>query len=289
MHLCTSADLANTPWAFASLNCLDAPMLTAIAASAITKVSTLDLYALTAVLDVLAHSSSAHALDKEADMMVASTRCLLFRMLRRHVAGFLRQLPAALQSFNLNAYSRCLVALRVASLGAVGTELLLNWVGVETPPLAFSMRAQEFLRIGEDEYMRSSKKGSGASSYASWHVHRVPPCADSDVQPVVGELKRRSGLLPEEEVVGQRVLESPGALRAVRLTTTSPHTDRRLCSEIRLLEDVRMALNLASSHGIHELTGEVNLQVSRPPCLSCAGAIVQFRLLHPKISFGVGF
>jgi len=289
----SAADLANTAWAFASMSCLDAPLLTAISAAAIVKISNLDLYASVAILDVLTPETNSSVSDQATEVITKSFRCSLLRLVRRRVAAFVRELPTALGSSDLTSYPQCLVALRVASLGAVGTELLLNWMEVRKPPSAFSEHAEQFLSVAHTTETRRSKKGVGAASYVKWCVRRVPSCQgnvpQSEASLCEGELFRRNGLLLEEEHDGQRVLDLPGSLRAVRLTTTSPHTDRRLCSEIRLLEDVRIALNQASPDGMEELAGEVNLQISRPPCLSCACAIVQFRLLFPKIAFGVGF
>merc|ERR1719329_1099620 len=90
--------------------------------------------------------------------------------------------------------------------------------------------------------------------------------------------------------------------RHVRLTSTNPHTDRRFCSEIRLLGDLQRDWSASWGEGPTSkvfdepghtwndaVAGEVVMYVSRPPCLSCLGAILQFKSIYPNVALHVGF
>lgn len=181
-----------------------------------------------------------------------------------------------------DAYPRYIVGLRAASLGHLGTHVILGWLGVPVPASCFTRRATQLLarhaareRRWEE---RSRGRGSGAEAWsvATWR-------AENGAEALRGALLRRNGL-PRGADAMPRLLEAPGALRAVRLTSSSPHTDRRLCGEIQLLETLRARFEQGSV-----ASGEIRLHVTKPPCLSCVGAIVQFRRLFPGVVLAVSF
>merc|ERR1712070_682791 len=82
--------------------------------------------------------------------------------------------------------------------------------------------------------------------------------------------------------LGKHVCDVQVAQPLVAVQFARNRIDRRACSEFRLLGQLATLSGKAPR-------GNVRLFISRAPCISCIGVMVQFRRLCPGIALTVGF
>ncbi|CAE8712248.1 unnamed protein product [Polarella glacialis] len=219
--------------------------------------------------------------------------------LRRRIASLARQLPSALADPRPEVYPKLLSDLRAATLGHQGSRLLLRWLGVGLPGDSFARRANLIIRNAGAPV--SMGEAEVTHCFAEWQVGNK--WDDAALQ---GALLRRNG---QPEVTAEVAAQAPTTttttaaaatttttaaaaakttaaattttmIRPVRLTDASYFVDRRLCSEFQVLRELSLKLKLLP---------EVSLMISRPPCVSCVGALLQFRRLFPNVHLSAGF
>eukprot|EP00933_Yihiella_yeosuensis_P040250 TRINITY_DN34511_c0_g1_i3.p1 TRINITY_DN34511_c0_g1~~TRINITY_DN34511_c0_g1_i3.p1 ORF type:complete len:347 (+),score=31.75 TRINITY_DN34511_c0_g1_i3:754-1794(+) len=273
----SSQDLAGTVWAFAKVSMLDEPLISGIARSALTRIRDIELNSLIAISDALLRTD-------------VSSQCKEITVeLRRRVASLARRLPSTLEDESREAYPRLMSNLRTATLGIQGSGLLLTWADIPSLPEEIDGFHSRATRTISGLGRTSSRSTSEAThSFAEWNVRNVLKSTRLN-----GAMIRTSG----NQDAALKVTQMP--LRPVRLTASSYFIDRRLCSEFQLLSALTNEMLTLTEDGssstpfppvpLHIIDGNVSLMVSRPPCVSCLGALVQFKRLFPEVDFSVGF
>eukprot|EP00746_Dinoflagellata_sp_MGD_P144459 gnl/MRDRNA2_/MRDRNA2_77197_c0_seq1.p1 gnl/MRDRNA2_/MRDRNA2_77197_c0~~gnl/MRDRNA2_/MRDRNA2_77197_c0_seq1.p1 ORF type:complete len:190 (+),score=26.86 gnl/MRDRNA2_/MRDRNA2_77197_c0_seq1:323-892(+) len=176
----------------------------------------------------------------------------------------------------------------------MGSSFLLEELGFACVSRSFALRAAHVISPAKSESLLGLREpaidNSGAlgnaCSLAEYHV--TLPCTET--QPLLqldGSLLRKNGFSDRArqsvDIFGERVHGTQVAaqmLHAVRFARN--RIDRRACSEFRLLCQLA-ALEPARP------SGTVQLFISRAPCISCIGAMIQFQRLCPDIALLVGF
>lgn len=293
-------DLANLAWSFAYFVKAHCPLLASISSSAIPRISDFEAQNLSTIAWSFAeldgedipflHSISASVLRLRVlpPQSVASLadRCftvqcheLLFCRLVKLVDRFFELMPRQIDGWRDGSYQRFVSSFGVGNFGAVGTRLLYERLGVVVPDDNFYNRALQHMprpgRMMGDLY---SSHGCGplfvrvrVLSYAEYEF-RFPGRAG-----VAGSL-RGKGVYENGQTAGTRWLvpvQPPSC----------PFADRGTCSEFRMLTALceglaRAGLGPGSGQFV---TGSLAVWVSGPCCVSCVGAVAQFKLLFPGI------
>ncbi|CAE8608056.1 unnamed protein product [Polarella glacialis] len=245
--------------------------------------------------------------------------------LRRRIASLARQLPSALADPRPEVYPKLLSDLRAATLGHQGSRLLLGWLGVGLPGDSFARRANLIIRNAGAPV--SMGEAEVTHCFAEWHIGNK--WDDAALQGALLRRNGQPEVTVEVAAQAPTTTAATAAaataaaakttaaattttlIRPVRLTDASYFVDRRLCSEFQVLRELSLKLKLLSemtpeetswkdnnknnnnnsnnNAATHDLHGQVSLMISRPPCVSCVGALLQFRRLFPNVHLSAGF
>lgn len=233
-----------------------APLIAAIAAAAIPKISEIEPQSLPGLVDL--------------EMQGADELSVWLGRLIDQAFAALSSVP-----YSHAAYSECLHHLRIDGFGLLGTQWLLRRIGVGDAGPEFAACAWERLgnlhsRLGPTMGKRAVGKG--------FEQRRVLCFADFELH-VHG--KSLAGAVAFESGATAGV---PGPLRATSLPVT-PLTNRALCSEFQALCEIhaRASREVAGVTDLSEAAGRVRLFVTSPFCASCVGALQQLQLLMPRV------
>jgi len=163
----------------------------------------------------------------------------------------------------------------VGSLGAVGTQMLLQRAGIA---------AAVGVEPGHSRALASALRGAprpGPGTVLCLAAYRLSSGGRPAVAGTV--LRRNRGASPG---ASPPVGAAPTLLQAVQLPGRRP-VDRQACAEFRALSELAAGIaGLGGGLGA-PTTGSVRLHVTEPPCLSCLGALLQFSRAHPGVDLSV--
>lgn len=294
-------DLANTAWAVANLRVRDGPLMQSISSQVGRKIATFEgsdfsttAWAFSAL--GLDHEELQNAISSEVLKKISSLGAqqlgtlvdlglpchdAVARRLEDVVSHFLLGIPSSITGFRQGEYARHVELFEVDNFGSVGDRHLLTYRGVLDPDAAFRVRAKARVLEHNQQHLRSWWRTEGL-------LHaRVLSYAEFDLAPGHGGPALFGHRFQQNGYHGSR--ESDEYI----LPTTLPfnhNVDRGLCSEYQLLARLCSEVIGTAANGFVVLantTGAVQLYVSGAPCLSCIGAMCQFGLLLPRVSFGV--
>jgi len=271
--------LARCAWAYRILAVPSPGLTEAISIEAAKKLDDFPTKALVKLVDSIYGSPAA----KECDLM---HKTLTARMLE--VANFFkRQWPNAgsIRAACMGEYAQQLANYSLVDCGTFGTPVLLSQLGVELPSLAFikRCRSQAWLRSEpEPECSEGEAAGSPRSRAPSATGREEFAVAEADL--LVGQQSLRDWVVrsqdlpaPTEDAAGRTTWLVPCDLpgRHGRAEVTYAVLEE-LCSRI---------FAIGSPAGNEEVTGTVQMLSTVLPCISCIGAMWQFKVRFPKVSF----
>lgn len=256
-----ASDFSSTAWSFSTLAVPDGdPLMTAVSAEVVKKLDSLGAQQLGTLADLDLPCSSA-----------------VRRLLQDLVHDFARQMPRTLAEYRAGRYARLLRDFEVDCFGSFGDRLLLNSLGIHEAPEDFFLRAAA--RVAEYE---NENRSFWWRSEGLMH-QRVLSYAELELR-LPGSSAVVACRLQQNGYQGSR------PLHPFLIATTLPlngNVDRGLCSEFQLLEKCLEDLSAGSTAKLAGATGWLQLFVTGPPCLSCAGAMHQFKLEMPLVLFSV--
>lgn len=221
--------------------------------------------------------------------------------LRPHADRFIGALPRSLDAAALAVFSTLLNEMRIDNFGARGVRYVLEKMGVQPPEAAFRERAAEQICLSASAAAAASAGGDDGKALkvaqealsGAALVHRrvfsyveyvaTVSSRGGAARPIDGFMSRENGRRNERR--GEDIRTWP--LKAV-ISPISGLVDRTLCSEFQLLceliDIIRRAFGpVGSQVDMAAVRGQVRLFVSTAPCVSCLGAVHQFRLMLPSI------
>lgn len=186
-------------------------------------------------------------------------------------------MPKNLAEWRSNLYQQLIYRLGLGNLGAVGTRIVYAWLGVPVPDCDFLRRG--VAAIPKLSRMMEEPEQAGASAFVKQHVLsyaeysiEVPGRAG----PVCG-----SGLHQNGKSAGSFWFQA-------HVPPFSERADRTTCSEFRMLtsicDELARAGDIGSEAARASCTGSLKVLVNASCCVSCVGAVAQFRLLFPRIA-----
>eukprot|EP00747_Dinoflagellata_sp_TGD_P061820 gnl/TRDRNA2_/TRDRNA2_152685_c0_seq2.p1 gnl/TRDRNA2_/TRDRNA2_152685_c0~~gnl/TRDRNA2_/TRDRNA2_152685_c0_seq2.p1 ORF type:complete len:439 (-),score=79.81 gnl/TRDRNA2_/TRDRNA2_152685_c0_seq2:30-1346(-) len=268
----SAQNMGNTAWSFATCSVEDQPLLDAISAEAIRNIAAYDLQALIWVADFDLHCHSE-----------------LVKLLEAEVAQVWKHFPTSPEGIDVS-FSVYLKQLQIDNLGAIGSRLLLNHMGIMVADETLQMRALETIALYRHDDPREDAnemtfggptRHKRVFSYAEYQI--FGSFITSEGQQLEG------AMLQENGARGPHFEETP--LRAVPLPINQ-RVDRNACSEFLLLSELCAIFSEAGVVSESErlaTVGTLRLFSTGPSCLSCCAAIWQFCLRFPGVRMEVGF
>eukprot|EP00811_Abedinium_folium_P000838 NODE_1076_length_2618_cov_14.034123.p1 GENE.NODE_1076_length_2618_cov_14.034123~~NODE_1076_length_2618_cov_14.034123.p1 ORF type:complete len:800 (-),score=267.95 NODE_1076_length_2618_cov_14.034123:217-2358(-) len=272
----TSLDLAAIAWSFGAVGRLEEPLMNTVAARAVAVIvegsfPSLALANITwgfralgiehealfrAVSDEVVRKIDRLDLKDVVTLLDAALPCqeTLARRVGAVAYHLLCAMPSTPEGWRSEAYRRLVVGLKTEHLGEAGMRHLFVKLGIGEAPAAFCARAAAALPD------LCSSRGAAFVEY---------------------ELGGRAGTLLREDAEAAaapaRWLCAVGPLRG------GSHMDRALRAEFLVLEELcALALDDGGGTTGARIAGHVRLFATSRPCLSCVGAMAQFRQLLPS-------
>lgn len=276
-------NLCNFAWALASLSYADVPLLHAIAEEAVPKVlqfspqelanttwSFVDLSLMTQpLLDALSDAAlrGASHLQGQALCSLADASLPCQGQLLLHLHAFVDKFFKAwspTETWDAGHAARAVSSFEIDSLGLHGSRRLCDKIGIPEASPEFVLRAKS--KLGER--LRACQTAPPVHGWRRPRILAYAEYAFTGAQTKRGSLLFENGLRVDGWVADYRWL-TPTDLPLSRWV------DRALCAEAQLLN------SLCQQRELVNLTGEVELYTSSPPCLSCLGLFFQFRGVFP--------
>lgn len=251
-----TSDIANTAWSFATLECSNPPFLDSIASASRPLRGEFGAQEVVLLSDAGFTAPTFPELQPRLRELAASAAAALLR--------------------GQGATERWLHEARVDRLGWSGTQMLQELLAVSWPCPDSRERAATYVAqlLAARSSVDASSRTSSADVVAFARV--VVPAMGLDATAVRG-----FGGAGECEAAGR------GALRALRLPL-SRWVDRTRCSEFQALE--ALCNSLLENEQRKGVVGSLDLWVfGAPPCLSCVSVLQQVRHLLPNLELRVGF
>ncbi|CAJ1380026.1 unnamed protein product, partial [Effrenium voratum] len=296
-------DFANIAWAFATLGEKDDELMETLAREAENKVSTFSSQALgncawafsslrcpgaDLLLGAIADEARGRELDPQhlAALLDAKLCCdENGRRLGAVLWRFMEVFPQSEAQWQGEEYWSFLQKLQVDNFGRYGSKFLLQRMGIAKADRTFTAKA---LREVTGYIRENNTVLQGLTTQDVLHK-RV--CSFAEFSFVVqgrrceGAMIRENGYWTKSAVRGGKARW----LRAAHLKVGAL-VDRSLCSEFQLLEELCDHLEACGlSQGAESVEGLLQLFISTTPCVSCLGALGQFRQLLPAITMEVSF
>jgi len=277
------SDFSSTAWAFSALGLQNRELWNAISSEVIRKISSIGAQSLGTLVDV-----GLPCLD------------IVKRRLQLTLSKFADGIPGTLDAYKRGDYVRHVEELDVDNFGSVGDRHLLQRLGITAPSADFSAKARllvmEYNHQHEADWWRSEGLlRARVVSYAEFHL--VPHFCQQGSKPTSGPPLPHRGELHGVPLCGHRYQTNgyQGVRQSEERITPTPlpcnrNVDRSLCSEFQLLAAVVDELATGGpdpSHALAKTRGNLQLYVTGAPCLSCVGAMHQFRLLLPDVHLEV--
>lgn len=215
------------------------------------------------------------------------------RRLREAVGRFVAAVPGSLEGFRSGAYSRLVDEFEVDNFGACGDRALLELLGIPEAPADFAEEGSGLAVAFQEEHAESWWRAE------SLLHQRVVSYADLLAELPAGRGPRStmfSGCYFQQNGYQGRRPAEPWIVPTQ--LPVNHNVDRSLCSESQLLG--RLCEELAGASGLPggpessrllawlgQVQGRLWLFVTGAPCLSCVGALRQFRLLLPGVGLRV--
>eukprot|EP00747_Dinoflagellata_sp_TGD_P091251 gnl/TRDRNA2_/TRDRNA2_164991_c0_seq1.p1 gnl/TRDRNA2_/TRDRNA2_164991_c0~~gnl/TRDRNA2_/TRDRNA2_164991_c0_seq1.p1 ORF type:complete len:298 (-),score=49.22 gnl/TRDRNA2_/TRDRNA2_164991_c0_seq1:40-933(-) len=229
-----------------------------------------------------ADSLGAQQLGTLADLELSCHKAVAAR-LRDTVCRFFARLPQGHDAFRRGLYAQLVDEFEVDNFGTVGDRQLLDSMGIREGPAEFAAKAAklvvDYQELRPDTWWRSEGLlHSRVVSYAEYEL-------------VVQSGQVLDGCRGRFQQNGYH-----GSRHSQQWIVATPlpfnrNVDRSLCSENQLLSALCQELageeQGMSTAAFAQTTGFLRLFVTGAPCLSCVGAMWQFRLLAPSVVFEV--
>lgn len=311
IHEFQPLDLANVGWAFATLGIQDIPLMEALGAESVRQVTRFSLQALghtawafstlscayRALMDAISaqvllnvdHLETPHlAVLLDADL---ECKAVLGRRMGAVLWRFLEAFPGSAEEWERPEYLKFLRRLQVDNFGASGSRFLLTRLGIERAPWDFQVSAQHQMRAyiqKNNEVLKdlTTKEVLHKRVCCFTEYSLAVPVGDAMV-PLRGVMMRENGYWSASAARGGtcRWLRAATGLRVGALV------DRVLCSEFQTLEE--LCDNIERAGGTPErrcdIQGGVRAFISTTPCVSCIGAMSQFRVMFPNVTLEISF
>jgi len=303
IHDFNPQDLANTAWAVANLRMRDSTLMDSISAQARSKLSHFegsDFSTTAWAFSVLGeeHKTLLDAISAEAikkiDSLGAQQLGTLVDLglpcqgdieaqLQKTVSRFLVSMPSNLEGFQKGWYQGLVSDFEVDNFGSKGDRFLLDTLGIFEGPQTFTKKGAQLVIEYQQQHAESWWRSEGLLH------NRVVSYAELDLTPpghgatsIAGARYQQNGY-QGSRLVSDKILPTQ--------LPFNHNVDRSLCSEFQLLTGVCQDL-LQSQKGdvvrfLAQVQGWLRLFVTGAPCLSCVGAMRQFQLLLPRVTFEV--
>lgn len=239
-------ELANTTWWFVDSSSMTQPLSDALSDAALRGASHLQGQALCSLAD-------------------ASLPCQGQLLLHLHafVDKFFKAWSPT-ETWDAGHAARAVSSFEIDSLGLHGSRRLCDKIGIPEASPEFVLRAKS--KLGER--LRACQTAPPVHGWRRPRILAYAEYAFTGAQTKRGSLLFENGLRVDGWVADYRWL-TPTDLPLSRWV------DRALCAEAQLLN------SLCQQRELVNLTGEVELYTSSPPCLSCLGLFFQFRGVFP--------
>lgn len=205
-------------------------------------------------------------------------------------------MPQSLKPEDWSRYADLVDTFRIDNFGTLGDQWLLEWLGMGVPPDDFLFRGLSGVGRGGGVPALgrlTAELPCAGDTGISWLRTRVVGYAEYNLEGPFGTLQ---GSETCENAYHGEVTRDSKWLRAVNPPFNS-FADRRTCCEFRFLD--RM-IDRIVSRGRDERGGDggcpqwraqvlgyIHILVNAAPCVSCLGALRQFRLLFPAVRLRV--
>jgi len=266
-----SQALAMIAWGFRTLGIDDESLFNAVASEVIRKLERQDLEHLVMLVDV-----------------GLPCRDMLARRLGVVIYHITRAFPTTPEGWRSDAYRTLISGIKVDHFGEAGTPFFLAKLGIDQAPPDFCIQASHAL---EDHFLRSSRPLKELIR-AGVAVHRSGALAEYTINTSSGSRAQLSGTLVRESEAPTRSSAGKSRwLHAAGQLHVGSHVDRAFRGEHLVLEelcDLVLGNGRAGGGSASHVSGRVRLFSATYPCISCIGAMAQFRQLLPGIQLEAG-